>query len=230
MRADNASDAAEDVPDVNDRAAGVREALRHQWESLLPGRSALGDELWTRWTEPHRLYHDPRHLAEALDALSLLAPGVDLRLPRLALWFHDAVLTGDPTDEERSAELAADRLTAAGLSTTDIEDVRRLVLVTRHHNPRTGDIAEEGVSDADLAILAAPPPRYDESVADLRRERSALGLEWTPRRRSLLATRLAGVTFFSAVGAQVLRPAARANMRRELSALPPEDGVPQTLV
>lgn len=226
MSADDAIGGGAGASAVDTSVTGIRDALRRQWESLLPGRSALRDELWARWTEPHRRYHDPRHLAEALDALPALAPGVDLRLPRLALWFHDAVLTGGPTDEERSAELAADRLSAAGLPASDIADVRRLVLVTRDHRPHAGDTAEEVVSDADLAVLAAPPPRYDESVADLRRERTALGLEWTAWRQALLVSRLTGPIFFSAVGAHSLLPAAHANMRRELAAL--TRGVPRS--
>jgi predicted metal-dependent HD superfamily phosphohydrolase len=203
----------------NASASDIRNDLRRQWESLLPGQPTLGHELLARWTEPHRHYHDPRHLAEVLAALPALAPGLDLRLPRLALWFHDAVLTGEPTDEEHSAELAADRLSAVGVPAVDIDEVCRLILVTGHHRPRAGDTAPETVSDADLAVLAALPSRYDESVVDLRRERTGMGLEWHTWRTSVLASRLNGNVFFSAVGAQLLPLAAHANLRRELATL-----------
>ena len=69
----------------------------------------VGQELLTRWSEPHRRYHDVDHLRSVLHIVDQLAgDAVDPDAVRLAAWFHDAVYSGRPGDDERtSAELAA---------------------------------------------------------------------------------------------------------------------------
>ena len=78
-------------------------------EFPVPGSEQLREELLRRWGEPHRHYHDRRHLSEVLAALPDDAP----RAVRLAAWYHDAVY--DPTrddNEEASARLAREQLHA----------------------------------------------------------------------------------------------------------------------
>jgi predicted metal-dependent HD superfamily phosphohydrolase len=147
----------------------VTAALLTRWQAVLPDRAQLGDELIARWSEPHRHYHDLRHLGETLEALDLLGPSSGLE--EIALWFHDAVHTNSAgVDEHRSAALAARKLRSAGLGAADTAEVVRLVLVTIDHCPEPGDLAGARVSDADLAILAAAPQRYRASVQALRAE------------------------------------------------------------
>jgi predicted metal-dependent HD superfamily phosphohydrolase len=45
-----------------------------------------------------------------------------------------------------------------------------LIRLTASHDPATGDRNGETLSDADLAILAAPPHRYSAYVAAVRAE------------------------------------------------------------
>ena len=65
-------------------------------------------ELTRRYTEPHRRYHDLRHIADMLckgEALKLSDEQV------MAVWFHDAIY--DPTsktNEADSAVLAVEKL------------------------------------------------------------------------------------------------------------------------
>lgn len=172
-----------------------------------------GDDLLRRWTEPHRRYHDQRHLREVLDALDRLSADVPLEV-WLAAWFHDAVHDGQPDDEQRSADLAA-RLLGPLPSTAEVV---RLVLLTVTHDPAPGDRSGELLCDADLAILAASPERYAEYAADVRAEyahvsdadfargradvlrgliaperiyRTPVGREWEPRARANVAAELA---------------------------------------
>jgi predicted metal-dependent HD superfamily phosphohydrolase len=144
--------------------------LRTAWHELMPGAADLGTELLRRWTEPQRHYHDAEHLAEVLDALDVLA-GSPARELRLAAWFHDAVY--DPVrddNEERSAELARRTLAATGIAAADVAEVVRLVRLTATHDPDPGDSSGVLLCDADLAILGAPPDRYQRYAADVRRE------------------------------------------------------------
>ncbi len=143
-------------------------ALRARWRSFVPEADELCDELIARWGAPERHYHDLRHLEESLTALDLLGGG---GAEHLAVWFHDAVYgLGAGADERASADLAAERLSAIPHTRADVGEVVRLVLVTEHHAPRSGDDAGARVSDCDMAILAAEPDRYDESVRGIRAE------------------------------------------------------------
>ena len=42
--------------------------------------------------------------------------------------------------------------------------------LTEHHDPAADDLAGQVLCDADLAILAAPPDRYDAYLAGVRRD------------------------------------------------------------
>lgn len=169
----------------------------------------------TAWSEPHRRYHDVRHLVECLDAAGRLGGGVP---ELLALWFHDAVHT-DTTgaDEAASAELANDLLSGRTAGTL-VDEVTRLVLLTRHHRPARGDAAGALVCDADLWVLGARPSRYAESVGDLRAESRLDDDAWVPLRRNRLIERLAAPIYHTPAGLR-REPRARANLTAELRAL-----------
>lgn len=142
---------------------------------------AIGTDLVRRWTEPHRGYHDTRHLVEVFWALEDLEAGgeIDSRLGvlgRLVGWFHDAVY--DPSaaagaNEADSADLAVRDLRALGLADKDVELVRDLVLATTTHDLREGGLAA-AFHDADLWILSAPAERYAEYTAAVRAEYAAV--------------------------------------------------------
>ncbi len=148
-----------------------RDAARHvlpgHWERLGLGRD-LYVEVVSRWSEPHRHYHDVRHLAATLAALDALhEPAASSRLVRLAAWFHDAVYEGVAgSDEEQSAQLA--RRMLSRLPVRDVAEVVRLVRLSSGHDPEPGDAAGAALCDADLSILGAPPGRYDVYVRDVR--------------------------------------------------------------
>lgn len=179
-------------------------------------------ELLGRWREPHRHHHGERHLREVLAAVDLLAEaGEDLTAVRLATWFHDAVYAGRPDDEERSAQLARDRLTAAGLDEPLVDEVVRLVLLTRTHDPEPADRAGALLSDADLSVLGADPDRYAAYVAGVRREHAHVDADgWRAGRGRVLRDLLGRKPLFHNVpGRQQWEPRARANLAAELADL-----------
>lgn len=150
---------------VHNGSVDVDDELRHRWAVTLPGADVLGNELLSRWSEPHRAYHDRRHLLEVLDAVADLDP-TDPTAVRLAAWFHDAVYdVAAPDNEERSAQLAKQRL--PGPPGTH---VARLVRLTATHDPADDDRDGQVLCDADLAVLGASPQRYAQYAADVRHE------------------------------------------------------------
>lgn len=201
--------------------AVASERLRAAWSAVLPGRDALRDELIARWGEPHRHYHDTRHLASCLDALAAI--GFHDRLVQLAAWFHDAVYAGVPgRDEEESAALASERL-AGVLADADVAEVARLVTLTATHDPAPDDWRGALLTDADLSVLGGLPGRYDVYVRDVRLEHPHLDEPTFAAGRARVLDHLLGLDplFRTPTGAALWADASRANLSRERARLAP---------
>ena len=152
---------------------GLVDPLLDSWTAALGARPdvvAAGQDLLARWDEPHRRYHDRRHLAEVLAALHLLTGGQPPVEVVCAAWLHDAVHDGRDDDEERSALLAVDLLSGLGAAPQVVDEVARLVRLTLTHDPAPDDVRGAVLSDADLAVLGSAPERYARYAADVREE------------------------------------------------------------
>ena len=194
--------------------------LRDRWP--LSGRSSLRDRLLAAYGEAHRGYHDLTHLAEVLDHVATLAAEADdVVAVELAAWFHDAVYDGGGEEEERSARLATEELTAAGVAPDLVTEVARLVRLTASHRPEPGDRNGQVLSDADLAVLAADQGRYADYVAGIRREYAHVADDDFRRGRvAVLNALLAKPSLFHTAHAHARWEArARANVTRELFGL-----------
>ena len=187
----------------------------------LGGCDALRDELVAAYCTPMRRYHNARHLTEVLDRIDEISgAGVafDEQAVRLAAWFHDAIYDGQPWAEERSAQWAERALPSSGLPAETVAEVARLVRLTETHRPDDGDIAGCVLSDADLAILAAPEDRYAEYVIAVRREYSHVpDRAFREGRAEILRDLLDKPHLFhTAYAREHWEDAARANVLREL--------------
>lgn len=162
-----------------------REYLLTEWETLRrPTASTkttghdtawreLGDELIARWNEPHRRYHDERHLEDVLLALDHLAVRGEAISPvtLLATWFHDAVYNGDERDELNSARFASERLGGLGLAPSLVLQVSEFVVATTPGiDADSSDPALNHLLDADISIFASSPSRYAGYASAVREE------------------------------------------------------------
>jgi predicted metal-dependent HD superfamily phosphohydrolase len=197
----------------------------------------VGRDLLDRYGEPHRHYHDRRHLAEVLAAVALLAEHAhDLSVAVAAAWWHDAVYevpvltsAGAPTsssepgssNEEASARLAEGSLARLGVDGERLAHVGALIRMTAAHDPSPLDPDAEVLSDADLSVLASPPNRYATYVADVRREYAAVPDDlFRTGRAAILRSLLAGDRVFRTPSAHERWEAdARANIAAELREL-----------
>ena len=143
-----------------------RVELSERWP--LPNLTDVRDTLLAAYADAARGYHDTQHLTEVLDRLDDLPDAFDRLAVTLSAWFHDGVYDGRPFAEERSAQWASTAL--ADLDPALVAEVARLVRLTETHRPSDDDANGCALSDADLAILAAPPERYAEYVAAVRAE------------------------------------------------------------
>ncbi|SEC44021.1 Predicted metal-dependent phosphohydrolase, HD superfamily [Nocardioides exalbidus] len=189
--------------------------LSQRWP--LGDHLALRDELLGAWDRDG--YHDLLHLTEVIDRLDLLrsaGAGFDATTVALAAWFHDAVYDGTADDEELSAQWAE-----RALPVPYADEVARLVRMTVHHRPGDDDPAGGALSDADLAILAAPRERYDAYVAGVRADFAHVEDDDFRVGRALVLDDLAAKPwlFHTPQGRALWEADARANLTRELEEL-----------
>ena len=188
------------------------------WETMLPQAPRLRDELLRRWSEDHRRYHDVRHLAQCLDALTLLgADPANDRPVLLAAWFHDAVYAGDPgRDEAASADLAAELLTGL-VPDAEVDEVHRLVLGTARHEPASGDRNGALLTDADLSVLGLNRGRYHVYARDVREEYARFSDDEFRRGRLAVVEDLLSrsVLFHTETGRMLWDEPARRNLSEE---------------
>jgi predicted metal-dependent HD superfamily phosphohydrolase len=196
--------------------------LERRWP--LAGAAALRDRLTAAYADPGRGYHDLLHLEEVLARLEELedhgAVFDRLTVP-LAAWFHDAVYDGRPGAEERSARWAEEALPEAGVPPAQVAEVARLVRLTERHDPEPGDLDGAALCDADLAVLASPPPRYRAYTDGVRKEYASVPEPAFRAGRSAVLRELLDRPrlFTTAYALQHWEPAARANVTRELASL-----------
>lgn len=190
-----------------------------------PEATAAGRDLLGRWAQPHRAYHGTGHLTAVLDVIDAhAAAATHPDRVRLAAWWHDAVYdpraAGD-ANERASAQLAEATLAALGVPDETCRDVARLVLLTAGHRAAPDDPDGALLCDADLAVLAWPPDRYDRYAAAVRAEYGHVPDEAFRIGRALVLRGLLALPELYRVPA--LRAAwaqrARANLERELAAL-----------
>ena len=221
---------------LRERPNKIRPRLMRAWDSLLPGHTALGEDLLERYEQPHRKYHTSVHLSEMLTALKTLYEQHHTATPRavlLAAWFHDAVYEANPgEDEAASADLARTTLTplasTGSLTNREVTAIAHLIELTASH--QLADGIEEYTSgaltradaafflDADLAILAADSPRYTRYVAGVRAEYAHYAPDaFTRGRAAILQGFLNRTTIYASDTAHLLWDApARLNLRTEL--------------
>jgi predicted metal-dependent HD superfamily phosphohydrolase len=153
-------------------AATWRTLARRQDASASAAEAVL-DELIESYLEPARQYHTLEHIAVLLQQLETNKTGVgDGDAVALAIIFHDVVY--DPLrqdNEQQSAALARQRLTALGFASSLIARVADYIEATqhgRHIDTQDPDLAL--LLDLDLSTLAAAPDAYRLYANAIRRE------------------------------------------------------------
>lgn len=202
----------------------LRQTWRYAWRNI--GAHGEGEAefqaLIARYSESHRHYHTPQHLAECFAQFEASREAIVQPAElAMALFFHDAIHDiPSRNNEELSAVLADDRLSAHGAQPAAIDRVKALILATRHQRiPVEGD--ERIIVDIDLSILGAPPARYQDYEHQVRKEYAHVpdALFWQRRGQFLLAF-LARPSIYSTPYFQsMLENAARDNLCRSLKAI-----------
>jgi predicted metal-dependent HD superfamily phosphohydrolase len=152
---------------------------RDRWNKLCEAVGARRDadacfeRLTAAYSEPHRRYHNLRHIAECQQEFETVRARVSSpESIELAIWFHDAVYDTKAGDnEERSAKWAADFLVSGGATSSLAEQVSNLVLATKKHEVHL-DRGAPVLVDVDLSILGQSEKRFWEYETQIRAEYS----------------------------------------------------------
>jgi predicted metal-dependent HD superfamily phosphohydrolase len=178
------------------------------------------DTLLTLYGEPHRHYHNLRHVVSMLEHLDCVSSGNDP--VELAIWFHDAVY--DPKSHDNEAQSAALFMSCLGAQ-VDLKlagKVIQLIMATDYSKPWNDEQDENLIHDIDLSILASPREIYLEYGRAIRKEYSHVSEDgFRAGRRAALAGFLERRIYQTAsfTGAEA---AARENICAELETL--QDG------
>lgn len=203
---------------------------RRRMAALGRGVEAVGDELIDRYADRARDYHDLRHLRQVLETVDelIVAPDThlqgrheDLYVIELAAWFHDAVYDVRRTDNEAASAALARDLLAPYLDAERLDEVARVVLLTRDHAVAVGDRNGAVVCDADLVVLAGSVEEYDAYARRVRAEYAHVSDEDFRLGRAAVLHALTDLPalFHTEHGAAHWEAPARANLQRELAAL-----------
>lgn len=195
-------------------------------------------DLEKRYRERHRYYHRLKHIGHFLEVLhQLCLPNTPRHDQRLAAFFHDAIYEPRRHDnEERSAQLAYDFLSAVGLEKRFAPAVNCLIMATAGHNINEALEAAAKIADAkptrraiaqfldsDLAILGAAKQPYDTYCRNIAREYSHVSpKKFAAGRAAFIRSLIAGKSkrlFQSSLGYSLYESTAQANLSRELDRL-----------
>jgi predicted metal-dependent HD superfamily phosphohydrolase len=155
--------------------------LRTAWSAVCAAVGVLRHDLAfgliaAAYQEPHRHYHNIRHVADCLRELGAVRGALERPLAaEAAVLFHDYVY--DPArhdNENRSAAEASAALRAVGWAPPLVDAVREMILATRHVGPPpAGDAAV--VVDVDLSILGKGDEEFDAYERAIRQEYAHVG-------------------------------------------------------
>jgi len=206
--------------------------LKIEWQRLTGSLNCTPMQAEAVWRDLHRhyegdgrFYHNFQHINAVLACIDTLSPLVQNKTAvRLAAWFHDVIFIYDPhtdNNEAASAAWAQAALADWSLAPALIDEVTRLILLTRTHKTAADDQNGQVLLDADLAILGASPAEYDVYAQAIRREYSFVpAVAYKKGRRAVLQRFLQRPYLYFTLPMRAAREEqARQNIRRELDTL-----------
>jgi len=196
------------------------------WERCTSANAnARGTEVYRdlkkRYSEAHRRYHTPAHIAHCLKLFDLASVKMDEPdAVEMSIWFHDAIYDASASDnEERSAKYFI-RTCGKDIDLKFQSKVRDLIMVTVHKElPLTPD--ERYMVDIDLSSFGLPWKKFLEDSEAVREEfRHMSDEEFYPTQKEFLQNLVARKHFcFTRFFRDRHEKAARENIARYLAML-----------
>ncbi len=176
----------------------MEKQLEHRWHSLVHHYTkdqALIQQLWLEikehYGQTHRHYHNLTHLNSLFLQLDQYETKLkDPEAVAFAIWYHDIIYkTTSRHNEQKSAEVATDRLRQLSVSEERTQKIFDLIVATKgHHLPEgQNDVDMAYFLDFDLSILGSDPIVYQRYSQQIRQEyRLIPGMLYRPGRIKVL--------------------------------------------
>lgn len=131
----------------------------------------LWNEIERNYSDKDRHYHSLHHLGNVLTELMEVKGEIqDWQTLLFTLYYHDFIYNPMRSDnEEKSAELAAERMQQIGVANDRIRVCKEQILLTRSHTSSVDGDANYFI-DADLSILGQPWEEYSYYYKGIRKE------------------------------------------------------------
>lgn len=175
----------------------------------------------SNYAHPDRFYHNFKHIGLMIDGLEKhyysQKDSCSYVSLKQAILYHDVIYDASRNDNEELSALAATNDLKGFYPTQFVNEVHRLILVTKHHQPARSDISGQIITDLDLAGLASP--NYISHSQQIRKEYAfATDEQWYYGRKAFLDSFLGRSNIFhTEVGLLRWEDDARRNMNLELS-------------
>src|SRR5687767_4423848 len=146
------------------------------------------NEIEKKYSDHKRYYHTLSHLEALLDQLGgckqLIA---DRDTMLFSVFYHDIIYNVlKSNNEERSADLAVERLRATGVPADRINNCKEQILATKSHFLSNNEDTNL-LTDADLSVLGQPSDVYEQYCGQIRKEYAVYpDLVYKPGRKKVL--------------------------------------------
>ena len=194
--------------------------------SSITNDTALTERFWqevtTEYNKPDRHYHNLTHLNHLVNELATIKDNInDWPVLVFSVAFHDIVYNVLQKDnEEKSADIAVERLSLLQPDNEAIEKCREQILATKNHAiSKCSDT--NYFTDADLSILGQDYDTYKKYTRQIRKEyRIYPDFLYRPGRRKVLKHFLEMPAIFKTnYFSEKYEQQARENMLKELKEL-----------
>ncbi len=156
----------------------LAERFCHLWQAC-DGADAgpVWQKLQQHYTEPHRYYHNLKHLAHCLRELDVAKDHVaEFSATEMAIWFHDIIYHYGSRDNEILSAAYFRNLAGPTMPAPFIDRVCEFIIATQHTGAAR-DAATAMVVDIDLSGFGLPWDGYLADSDALRNEAESVGDE-----------------------------------------------------
>ncbi|WP_139419536.1 HD domain-containing protein [Chryseobacterium mulctrae] len=130
-------------------------------------------EIEKKYSGKSRYYHNLQHLENMFEEIDAVRNQIEkFDNISFSIFYHDVIY--DPTsklNEEKSADIAKERLESLDVNNDDIQKVYKQILSTKSHQ-KSKDEDTNFLLDADLSILGKSSEVYSEYTKQIRKEYS----------------------------------------------------------
>ena len=130
-------------------------------------------EIDKKYSEKTRYYHNLLHIQNLFEEIEQVKENIkNFEIVSFSVFYHDIIYSAtSKSNEEKSADYAAKRLTGLNLNKNDIKTVCNQILATKSHQ-KSDDSDTNYLLDADLSILGKNFQIYSQYIQKIRKEYS----------------------------------------------------------